>query len=314
MKQPTATLNETSGAAPAGRGGGSNFSAFVRSRLVALDYGQNDLARAARVTDSYVSQLLTRRKSPPAPERTDIYGKMEALLQLERGELERLVEIERADEIKRKLAQAPQPLFRGFRALLLGKCAPQRRAEVRAEFEREPFGVLERMVARSLLTAVQSVARRELDSEDWLRLAATVGGRSLEQMRVLVLEFLDAEVYDVSNDSCTAFLDPLVESWDVHLDDLRLEITPAPRAGGGPGANLRHRRAGCRRRRLRIPPPLSLEFLGDGALAGDVTEEEADLLRAHTFGSRQPTKLYYYRALQNLRDPIHFGRGAEAAR
>ena len=81
------------------------------------------------------------------------------------------------------------------------------------------------MVARSLLTAVQSVARRELDSEDWLRLAATVGGRSLEQMRVLVLEFLDAEVYDVSNDSCTAFLDPLVESWDIHLDDLRLEIT-----------------------------------------------------------------------------------------
>ena len=214
-----------SGGAAPGRGSGSNFSAFVRSRLVALEYGQKDLARAARVTDSYVSQLLTRRKSPPAPERTDIYGKMEALLQLKPGELERLVEIERADELKRKLALAPQPLFRGFRDLLLGKCAPQRRAEVRAEFEREPFGVLERMVARSLLTAVQSVARRELDSEDWLRLAATVGGRSLEQMRVLVLEFLDAEVYDVSNDSCTAFLDPLVESWDIHLDDLRLEIT-----------------------------------------------------------------------------------------
>ena len=75
-------MNEASGGATASRGGGTNFSAFVRSRLVALDYGQNDLARAARVTDSYVSQLLTRRKSPPAPERTDIYGKMEVLLQL----------------------------------------------------------------------------------------------------------------------------------------------------------------------------------------------------------------------------------------
>ena len=107
-----------------GRGSGSNFSAFVRSRLAALEYGQKDLARAARVTDSYVSQLLTRRKSPPAPERTDIYGKMEALLQLKPGELERLVEIERADELKRKLALAPQALFRGFRDLLLGKCAP----------------------------------------------------------------------------------------------------------------------------------------------------------------------------------------------
>ncbi len=89
----------------------------MRSRLTALEYGQKDLARAARVTDSYVSQLLTRRKSPPAPERTDIYGKMEALLQLKPGELERLVEIERADELKRKLALAPQPLFRGFRDL-----------------------------------------------------------------------------------------------------------------------------------------------------------------------------------------------------
>ena len=169
------------------------------------------------------------------------------------------------------------------------------------------------MVARSLLTAVQSVARRELDSEDWLRLAATVGGRSLEQMRVLVLEFLDAEVYDVSNDSCTAFLDPLVESWDIHLDDLRLEIT------------LRRELAADPVRTFAIvgqlsPPPAAdspaalAEFLGDGALAANVTTEEADLLRAHTFGSRQPTKLYYYRALQNLRDPIHFRREAEAAR
>jgi hypothetical protein len=302
-----ASASQAIGVAAAGPASVSNFSAFVRSRLNALDYGQKDLARAARVTDSYVSQLLTRRKSPPAPERTDIYGKMEALLQLAPGELERLVEIERADELKRKLAQAPQPLFQGFRDLLLRKCSPRRRAEVRAAFEREPFGVLERMVARSLLTAVQSVARRELDSEDWLRLAATVGGRSLEQMRVLVLEFLDAEVYDVSSESCTAFLDPLVESWDVQLEDLRLEIALRPelaadpvrtfamveQLGPSPGAH---------------PPAALAEFLDDAALAEDVSEEEANSLRAHTFGARQPTKLYYYRALQNLRDPIHFRR------
>lgn len=291
-----------------------SFSAFVRARLAALEYGQKDLARAARVTDSYVSQLLTRRKSPPAPGRTDIYGKMEALLELKPGELERLAEIERADELNRKLALPPQPLFGGFRELLLRKCASQRRPEVRAVFEREPFGVLERMVARSLLAAVQSVARRELDSEDWLRLAATVGGRPLEQMRVLVLEFLDAEVYDVSNESCTAFLDPLVESWDVDLDLLRVEVTLRRELVADPVRTFAVLEQLPPAQSARRSPDSLVEFLGDSSLAGDATEEEADLLRSHSFGARQPTKLYYYRALQNLRDRIHFRRGGEEFR
>ena len=287
-----------------------NFSAFVRSRLTTLDYDQKDLARAARVTESYVSQLLTRRKSPPAPDRTDIYGKMETLLKLEPGELERLAEIERTDELVRKLALPPQPLFEGFRELLLRKCVPERRDEVRSVFEREAFGVLERIVAHSFLSAVQSVARRELDSEDWLRLAATVGGRSLEQMRVLVLEFLDAEVYDVSKESCAAFLEPLVESWDVDLDRVRLDI------------RLRRELVADALRVFSFaeratpenetdPPSGFVEFLEDAALAADVTEEETDLLRAHVFGARHPTKMYYYRALQNLRDPIHFSSGGK---
>jgi len=286
-----------------------SFSAFVRSRLASLDYGQKDLALAARVTESYVSQLLTRRKSPPAPERTDIYGKMAALLEIEPGELERLAEIERAEELNRKLAMPPQPLFEGFRDLLLRKCIPERRDEVRSVFEREAFGVLERIAANSFLSAVQSVARRELDSEDWLRLAATVGGRSLEQMRVLVLEFLDAEVYDVSKESCAAFLEPLVESWDVDLDRVRLEI------------RLRRELVADPQRTFSLleqadspetdQPPGFLDFIEDAALAADVTEEEAELLRAHVFGERQPTKLYYYRALQNLRDPIHFSSGGK---
>jgi hypothetical protein len=295
-----------------GAGGWSNdavnFSAFVRSRLATLDYGQKDLARAARVTESYVSQLLTRRKSPPAPDRTDIYGKMEALLELEPGELERLAEIERADELNRKLALPPQPLFEGFRDLLLRKCELERREEVRSVFEREPFGVLERIVARSLLIAVRSVARRELDSEDWLRLAATVGGRSLEQMRVLVLEFLDAEVYDVSKENCATFLEPLVESWDVDLDRMRLDIRLRRELVAHPLRTFCFVEQTVREPEAH-PPSGLLEFLEDPALAADVTEEESDLLRAHVFGARQPTKMYFYRALQNLRDPIHFSRG-----
>jgi len=48
------------------------------------------------------------------------------------------------------------------------------------------------------------------------------------------------------------------------------------------------------------------EFLQDRFLSGDVTEEEIASLRRLSFKARRPTPLYYYRALQNLRDPLHF--------
>ncbi len=281
-----------------------DFAALVRSRLKALGYEQKDLARAAQVTDSYISQLLTRRKAPPGLDRTDIYGRMEAFLGLRLGELTRLVEIERAEELRRRLGEAPRPLFHEFRELVLRKCVPGKRGEVRAIFEREPFGTLERLVTQTLLDVVQGIARRELDRDDWLRLAARVGGRSKEEMRVIVLEFLDTDVFQVSNENCVAFLEPLLESWDINLDSLNLRITLNRDLVEGPdrafafvevtGAAEVHEEPGL------------TEFLGDRGLSGDVTEEEIRLLRHQRFGGKRPTKLYYYRALQNLRDPIHF--------
>ena len=53
-----------------------DVSLVIRQRLEELGLEQKDLARAARVTESYVSQLLTRRRAPPAPNRSDIYDRM----------------------------------------------------------------------------------------------------------------------------------------------------------------------------------------------------------------------------------------------
>ena len=281
-----------------------DFAALVRSRLATLRYGQKDLARAVEVTDSYISQLLSRRKAPPGPDRTDIYKKMEAFLKLGPGELGRLVEIERAERLRRKLGQAPEPLFREFRDLALRKCAPEKRDEVRAVFEGQPFGTLERLVTRTLLEVVQRTARKELDSENWIRLAAHVGRRSHEEMRVIVLEFLDTDVFDVSNENCVAFLDPLVESWKVDLDSLRLDITL-----NGKLVDDAHRTfafvEGDPTGDSDSEPGLS-EFLNDSQLSGGISKEEIQLLRCQRFGGRRPTKLYYYRALQSFRDPLHF--------
>ena len=66
-----------------------NVALVIRQRLEQLELEQRDLANAAQVTESYVSQLLGGKKSPPAPSRTDIYDKMEQLLRLPDGELAR---------------------------------------------------------------------------------------------------------------------------------------------------------------------------------------------------------------------------------
>jgi len=276
----------------------------VRSRLTTLGYGQNDLARAVQVTDSYISQLLTRKKAPPDRERTDIYSKMEAFLHLGSGELARLVEIERTEEARRRLALTPEPLFREFRDLVLRKCVAEKRDEVRAVFEGQPFGTLETLVTQTLLETVQGIARQELDSDDWMRLAARVGGRSNEEMRVIVLEFLDTDVFHVSNANCVAFLDPLVENWTVDLESFRLDVTLNSELVDRPRRTFMFVEHATDH---DSDPGTGLTaFLTDAELTGNLTEEETRFLQSLRFGDRRPNKLYYYRALQNLRDPLHF--------
>ena len=118
----------------------------------------------------------------------------------------------------------PAPLFREVRELILRKCRPDKAAHVRAIFEKQPFGELERLVAQRLLDVAEEVAKAELENEYWLRMVAELSGRSFEEMRVIVLEFLDTNVFQVSNENCVAFLNPVVESWDVDFDSFRLDI------------------------------------------------------------------------------------------
>ena len=118
----------------------------IRQRLEQLGLEQKDLAAASQVTESYISQLLTGKKAPPAPERTDIYEKMGQLLKLSNGELAKLADLQRQEELKRKLADPPAPLFKEVRQLILRKCNPDKENQVRAIFEKQPFGELERLV------------------------------------------------------------------------------------------------------------------------------------------------------------------------
>src|SRR5215213_991317 len=117
-----------------------DVSFVIRQRLEEFGLEQRELARAAQVTESYISQLLTRRRAPPAPNRTDIYAKMDRFLRLPRGELARLVDVQRKQELKKELSPEPTPLFGEVRQVVLRKCAPNRSADLCDIFEKESFG------------------------------------------------------------------------------------------------------------------------------------------------------------------------------
>jgi len=277
----------------------------IRHRLQELGLEQQDLARAARVTESYISQLLTRKKAPPAPSRTDIYDRMDKFLKLPSGELAKLADLQHKQELKRELGEEPAPLYHEFRELILRKCNRETEKHVRAIFEQQPFGELERLVTQKLLDVVKHVAKDELDNDYWLRMVARLGHRSYEEMRVIVLEFLDTDIFHVSAENCVAFLDPLIESWDIDLATFSLEIVLNHSVV--PGEAKRFEFVERETEQPVGEEPGLQEFLQEASLSGTATEEEVEFLKRLRFKHKRPTSLYYYRELQNFRDPLHFG-------
>jgi transcriptional regulator with XRE-family HTH domain len=277
---------------------------LIRQRLEELGLEQKDLAAAANVTESYISQLLTRKKMPPAPDQTDIYEKMATLLKLPSGQLSTLAELQRREELLKKLSDPPAPLFMEIREFILHKCPREEQVAIRAIFEKQPFGELERLVTQKLLDVVKNLVKEELENENWLRLAAKLSGHSYEEFRVISLEFLDTDIFNLSPKDCVSFLSPLIESLRIDLTTFGMDIVLNRRLAPGYTKRLEFVE------RSRDEPSEEerglKEFLRDRSLSGDATEEEIQFLKKLQFKGKRPTALYYYRELQNLRDPVHF--------
>lgn len=281
-----------------------DIALIIKNRLKELRLGQRDLARAADVTESYISQLLTQKKLPPAPNRTDMYEKIGRALKLPEGQLAKLAEQQRRDQLRKRLGDQPTPLLHNVRELILRKCHPRKTKQIREIFEKQHFGELERFVTQKLLGVVQSVARQELDNPTWMRKVAKLSKKSYPQMRVTVLEFLDTTIFDLSNENCIAFLDPLIESWNIDLATFCIEIVLNRRVAPGHHKTFEFMERGPEK--TSGEEPGLKDFLQDSLLSGDATEQELVFLRSLTFENKRPTALYYYRELQSLRDPLHF--------
>jgi transcriptional regulator with XRE-family HTH domain len=110
-----------------------NIPLVIKHRLKELGFDQKDLAAATQVTESYISQLLARKKAPPASSRTDI----DEFLKLPNDELSKLADLQRQEGLRTKIAEARKPLFEEFRELILRKCSRRSHRRYRI-FEKEP--------------------------------------------------------------------------------------------------------------------------------------------------------------------------------
>jgi hypothetical protein len=105
-------------------------------------------------------------------------------------------------------------------------------------------------------------------------------------------------------ENCVSFLDPLIESWDIDLSGFAMQIVLNRRLA--PGHSRRFEFV-----ETQPDQPFGDElglngFFKDPSLSGNVTPEEIEFLKRLRFKGKRPTPLYYYRELQNLRDPLHF--------
>jgi transcriptional regulator with XRE-family HTH domain len=247
-----------------------DFALVIRKRLEELGLDQRDLAKALDVTESYISQLLSRKKSPPLPNRTDLYERMSRFLGLPREELARLVALEHHNALDQKWQVGPTARFGPMRELVLRKCRPARQREMRTAFEKQSFGELERLITRTLVEVVRREAR-----------TVRKGVHTHPEMSVRI--------------------DRLIDSWDYDSNDFTLEV----KLSNGVTRTFGFREQPKDESSAEVPGFRA--FMSDPKLSSGATAEEIEILRRiHFPAAGRPTALFYYRTLQNLRDPLHF--------
>jgi hypothetical protein len=190
--------------------------------------------------------------------------------------------------------------------LILQKCKAEKAKQLHPIFEKEPFGEIERLITQKLLDVAKGVAKEEWENENWLRVIARQNHKSYEEMRVIVLEFLDTDIFNLSVQNFLYFLDPFIQSWDIDLVTFRMKVVLVPELGH---ERIKQFEFVERESESEADEQPGLrDFLKDASLSSNTTLEELTFLKQlrFRFMGKRPTALYYYRELQNLRDPLHF--------
>lgn len=206
-------------------------SALMRRRLKELQRTPRELAEALAVPESYVTDLLTGRRRPPAPGRTDVYDRMTKFLRLHRNEASASARAERAAHDPDGQRRPDQKV----RGLMLELCEPGRaRALTRRLSDRKSGPALEILIVQRLLEVAQGFVRRQLDDEVGVRVAANREGLSHSEMRLRLIDFLDATPGSLTVTDHAVYVHPRIASWDIDLETHAMKIVlrahePGPR-------------------------------------------------------------------------------------
>lgn len=281
-----------------------DLATTIRHRLQERGLDQRELALAAEVTESYISQLLSGKKLPPASDRTEVYKKIALFLDVPERQLTNLADAERQDKLKLKVLHPPRPLFREFRSMIVRKCAEARRSSITTIFNREPFGEFERLITQTVLDVTKRSIRDELNDPEWLKRFARLTRQAYEQAQVSILDFLDTDIFHITLDNWVSLLGPLIDRWDIDLESFEIEVVFNAPFIRSHTRNLKY----CEAEPIAqddVEPGLT-EFLDTPALSQGITDQEIAFLQNLRLPGQHPAALYYYRELQNLRDPVNF--------
>jgi len=185
---------------------------LLREAMAEVPRSPAELAEVLEVPIHYVRDLISGQRRAPLPGRTDLYDRMTRFLRLARTDLADCAAQERAGAGADREAPSGE-----IRKEMLGLCEVETAAKLERRAHRgdgsEMLGILARV-----LDVVQGTVRRRLDDQIPLRLTAARTGEDYIDVRMRVLEFLDASPSTLTTADFDEFVRPQVNNWDVDLE------------------------------------------------------------------------------------------------
>ena len=185
----------------------------LRRRMQELGKTPEVLADAVDVPVEYINDLISGRRRPPLPGRSDLYDRMTRFLKLARNDLSRCAQAERDATVRRR-----RRLDTRVRQLVLELCEPG----TARSLEGSPTGIGAGVtgtplndLAQRLLTVAQGSVRRLIEDDVALRLVAAERGSTYVAMRLRVFDFLDSTADTLTAEDFLEFVRPRISMWDI---------------------------------------------------------------------------------------------------
>jgi transcriptional regulator with XRE-family HTH domain len=192
---------------------------LVRRRLRELGRTQGELAEALDLPETYVADLVAGRRRPPAVAQGELYDEMTRFLRLHRNDLLLCAKAELGDE-----AAVRRRAGRRVRELLFALCEPTRARVIARRIARPGGAELECLIVDRLLAVAKGFARRQLEDEFGVRVAARRAGLRSAERRMQLLDFLDTTPTTVTPADIVAFVQPRLAAWDIDLETRAMRI------------------------------------------------------------------------------------------